>query len=315
MPLLGGMPHIPSQDSDSSDSDTDDESGDSGDATTVENLTVPASGNSTDMPASEPNEVVADTGGFRFQNQDRRRIRNGTATTQSATKKPTTGTSAKTHRIQASVSNSNKARTVYVGNVAKGTTTDDIRAHLADVRINEVSDVVSLSAQSSSYASFCVTVDNQAAEDAIFQSSSWPADVKVRSYVSRKKQNYTPKTNQQQSNTPRSSQGAKHRAFRVNSARSDADTSHKRRNTGGGRTFHHRDQQNRTYYHRDQPSHTPYHGAQQSRTPYHHDSHTVSHGGNHTTSSCCHNAHQHVAADHHNDYYGHRFSAIGGRRY
>ena len=72
--------------------------------------------------------------------------------------------------------------------MAKDSTTDDVRAHLNDVQIAGISDVIRLSSEGSNSSSFCVTVDNQLAEIAVFQTEKWPRGIRIRPYIRRKDQ-------------------------------------------------------------------------------------------------------------------------------
>ncbi len=184
-------PLLPLDETSDSD-DSSDTSSVSGEPDPDDNIAASNPGSNGIVPPTSGQSGNGDTGdsqtdstGFRLSGRERKRLRKGNIKTQNANKKPITGSAMGALRIKAASQNASPTRAVYVGNLDRGTTTDDIRAHLGDVAARGISDVLLLSNDGARAASFCVTVDNQEAENALFQPSVWPEGTRVRAYVSR----------------------------------------------------------------------------------------------------------------------------------
>ncbi|KAK2143761.1 hypothetical protein LSH36_814g00023 [Paralvinella palmiformis] len=132
--------------------------------------------------------INPDQSGYRHSNADRKRLQKGVSCVNGATHDPILGSSTGAHRIQAAEPKPDHIRVIYIGNMAKDSTTDDVRAHLNGVQIAGIADVVRLSSEGSNSSLFCVKMDNQLAEIAVFQTEKWPRGIQIRPYMRRRDQ-------------------------------------------------------------------------------------------------------------------------------
>ena len=82
---------------------------------------------------------------------------------------------------------SGRLRTIYVGKLKADTSAKKIRAHLSDISVSHVSDVLKLPCKTTGQASFCISVDTAVDEDIVFDSQKWPKGVRIRPYNERGK--------------------------------------------------------------------------------------------------------------------------------
>ena len=72
---------------------------------------------------------------------------------------------------------------VYVGRLNSNTTEDDMRAHLHDIEVNQVADVVKLrNKRHGVESSFCVSLNNLDSAEKIFRPQNWPSGIIVRPF-------------------------------------------------------------------------------------------------------------------------------------
>ena len=104
---------------------------------------------------------------------------------------------------------------VYVGQVSRETTEDDMRAHVADLGISDesVADVIKLRCKDGKQSSFCISVCSKDAEKNLFSTNNWPEGVRIRTFRPARTKRYNPlpvkqrpprlrKGNGQSTNTP-----------------------------------------------------------------------------------------------------------------
>ena len=123
--------------------------------------------------------------GFRHSSQERKNILRGSVRVNGANnQKDIRGASNSNHRIKAAVQNSVVSNIlVYVGKLAPNTTCDDVRCHLNDVNIDNVSDVMILNGIGRSQeCSFCVSLDNEESMIKMFNPIIWPSGTVVRPF-------------------------------------------------------------------------------------------------------------------------------------
>lgn len=126
--------------------------------------------------------------GFQFQNDQRRNVRRGNTFSSNSGQQEVQGSATQPLRIQGSTmshSQPNTPRSVYIGRLSENTTPDDIRAHLSDIGVSDLSDVISLNSNISGQASFCVVLDNETDENKVYDHTKWPSGVRVRPYRER----------------------------------------------------------------------------------------------------------------------------------
>ena len=123
--------------------------------------------------------------GFRHSSQERKNILRGSVRVNGANnQKDIQGASNSNHRIKAAVQNSVVSNIlVYVGKLAPNTTCDDVRCHLNDVNIDNVSDVMILNGIGRSQECyFCVSLDNEESMKKMFNPIIWPSGTVVRPF-------------------------------------------------------------------------------------------------------------------------------------
>ena len=123
--------------------------------------------------------------GFRLPNKARSNIRRGKVKLNGASgQRDIVGNSKSSHRINAATQSAvHNNYLVYVGRLAANTSCDDVRCHLSDVNIVDVSDVLVLSGVGSSRErSFCVSLGNKESMEKMFNPLIWPTGTVVRPY-------------------------------------------------------------------------------------------------------------------------------------
>lgn len=78
-------------------------------------------------------------------------------------------------------------RNIYVGRLSSTTSTNDIRAHLHDIGVDHISDVMQLNCRKPEEASFCVSVDSSMGEELVYAADKWPAGIIIRPYRERQR--------------------------------------------------------------------------------------------------------------------------------
>ncbi len=79
----------------------------------------------------------------------------------------------------------NTPRSVYIGKLGNDPIQDMLTDHLNDIGVSQVSDVIKLNCTVGNQASFCVIVDNDTSEAAIYDPTKWPQGVCIRPYKQR----------------------------------------------------------------------------------------------------------------------------------
>ena len=119
------------------------------------------------------------------------------------------GNSESSYRIQAAPADPPSTYVVYVGNLVKETSEDDLRAHLVDIglSIDNIADVFKLNSRNKSKSSFCISLDNGKDEWSLYNPSNWPQHVIIRPFRPKNLQNSNfqkvPHTHRQQNPPPR----------------------------------------------------------------------------------------------------------------
>ena len=150
-----------------------------------------AAGNSV---ALADNTITSQEGGaFTLPRNQRQRIRRGHANTTSR-REPVSGTSTTTLSIQG-VDHHSGLRSTYVGRLADTVTVDSMRRHLREIGIEEVSDVIDLRCRTTGQSSYCIVVDSEVAEEALYNAANWPLGTKVRPYSKKNSQPRQPQRN------------------------------------------------------------------------------------------------------------------------
>ena len=80
----------------------------------------------------------------------------------------------------------NQPRSIYVGRLAPDVTTEKLRRHLQSNNISRVSDIIKLNCRNPEQSSFCVIVDDETTETALFDPLKWPKNTRVRQYTPNK---------------------------------------------------------------------------------------------------------------------------------
>ncbi len=133
-----------------------------------------------------------DDEGFRISARCRKCLRKGTTKILSSDKEPVVGSATGSLRIKAARSSVvAQIHTVYIGNLMKSTTTDN----MVDMNINQMANVMALSHRNSDIASFYVSTDGQTSIDRIFEPNTSPAGTKIRHYLSQYKRSHNHSTN------------------------------------------------------------------------------------------------------------------------
>ncbi len=133
-----------------------------------------------------------DDEGFCLSARDKQCRRKGTSKILSADKGPVVGSATGSLRIKAARSSvSASLHTLYIGDLMKSTTTDN----MADMNINHMADVMALSHRNSDFASFYVSTDSQTSIDRIFEPNTLPAGTKIRHYLSQCERSHNNSTN------------------------------------------------------------------------------------------------------------------------
>jgi hypothetical protein len=112
---------------------------------------------------------------FRLPTNQRKRIRRGNIGSDS-TREQTMCISQGTHRIQASCNVSRQM--VYVGNLDGAMSDTDLRAHMRDIGVTHVTDVIQLNGRNNDRSSFCISIDNFDQESVIYNVDNWPQGVR-----------------------------------------------------------------------------------------------------------------------------------------
>ena len=119
------------------------------------------------------------------------------------------GNSESSYRIQAAPADPPSTYVVYVGNLVKETSEDDLRAHLVDIglSIDNIADVFKLNSRNKSKSSFCISLDNGKDEWSLYNPSNWPQHVIIQPFRPKNSQNSNfqkgPHTHGQQNPPPR----------------------------------------------------------------------------------------------------------------
>ncbi len=125
---------------------------------------------------------------YHLQPQQRREAIRGTSFT-SSQRREIQGSSSSALRIQGATSrvtgDSQQLRSIYIGQLHEDTTPEMIRDHLNDISVSEISDVIKLNSRVQHQASFCVIVDNETSELAMYNPDKWPPGVRIRPYKER----------------------------------------------------------------------------------------------------------------------------------
>jgi hypothetical protein len=119
---------------------------------------------------------------FRLSSHQRRKIRKGNIKVVASQRNATEGKSNGTFRIQAANKGRQGIKAIYIGNMQQSTTDRNIRQHLRDIGVLNVSDVIKLSRREAKTVSFCVSVDTQQDEDRIYNSDNWPRGIQIRPF-------------------------------------------------------------------------------------------------------------------------------------
>jgi hypothetical protein len=121
--------------------------------------------------------------GFTLPQQQRRQAKQGRLFTEvlgSATRSLTISGAVHQNQITA------RPRSIYIGKLSESTTPHKLRQHLREVGVMDITDVIDLHCKIPGRSSFCVIVDSQVSEDAIYNASNWPLGAKVRPYREKK---------------------------------------------------------------------------------------------------------------------------------
>ena len=83
---------------------------------------------------------------------------------------------------------------VYVGQVRRETTEDDMRAHVADLGISDesVADVIKLRCKDGKQSSFGISVCSKDAVKTLFSPNNWPEGVRIRTFRPARTKRYNP---------------------------------------------------------------------------------------------------------------------------
>ena len=90
---------------------------------------------------------------------------------------------------------------IYIGKLSADTTCSKIRKHLQQNDITKVVDVIQLRCRAPDQSSFCVVVEDDVCESAVYNPSLWPLDSRIRPYTQR---NQSPSNPGQQKNQKQS---------------------------------------------------------------------------------------------------------------
>ena len=76
---------------------------------------------------------------------------------------------------------------LYVGGLHQDTTEKNLRGQLKDLRVHEVTDIISLKSRNrpNAPASFCIVVDNLNDKMKIDNQDSWPERIRIRDFIPR----------------------------------------------------------------------------------------------------------------------------------
>ena len=119
---------------------------------------------------------------FRLSSRERQKIRSGSKV-KASNRAEIKGSAATGFKISGASGDVRRgSRNIYVGKVKAATSTKDMRAHLRDIGVSHVSDVLELSCKVIGQTSFCITVDTAVDEDLIFEPNSWPSGIRIRPY-------------------------------------------------------------------------------------------------------------------------------------
>lgn len=80
-------------------------------------------------------------------------------------------------------------RSVYVGRLSSTTTCAKLRQHLRETGVTGVTDVIDLHCKIEGRSSFCIVVDGENDEAAIYNSKIWPLGAKIRPYRPKRETN------------------------------------------------------------------------------------------------------------------------------
>ena len=120
--------------------------------------------------------------GFRLSAKERRSIQNGRLKLRASPSNhpDVQGNATQTLRIKAA--ERTETYLVYAGGLALDTNEADIRAHMKDIKIEDVVDVIALKKNKSRYASFCISLNTEGSMIKTFKAANWPKGVVVRPY-------------------------------------------------------------------------------------------------------------------------------------
>ena len=120
---------------------------------------------------------------FQHTTQYRRNILRGRASAASINKPDTRGSSTGNHKIQAAGQSIEGTFLVYVGKLHSGTTVANVREHLADINIKDVSDIMCLNNRNyQSETSFCISINSETSMHRAFQADLWPTGIIIRPF-------------------------------------------------------------------------------------------------------------------------------------
>ena len=125
------------------------------------------------------------SGDFQLPRSQRTDIRRGHFTTGTNPKR-TEICGVSDAQMHISSAPSKLTRSVYVGGLSNDTTLEKMRHHLRDRGISHITDVIKLNCRNPEHSSFCIVVDNELTEAAMYSPSNWPKNVRVRPYEPKK---------------------------------------------------------------------------------------------------------------------------------
>ena len=163
--------------------------------------------------AKQGNPLIIPEEEFRHSSTERKRIQKGNIGLRAAvSQNDIRGTSENQHCISAAKQSPNNTLLVYVGNLDTATSEKDLRKHLANMQIQNVSDVIKLTGKySSRYASFCVSCNSETEMKNMFNTELWPMGVLVRPFrPSRRRLNFSKPTGNSWRNPTKPRQPQRH---------------------------------------------------------------------------------------------------------
>ena len=140
-------------------------------------------------------EISLQDQGFQHPKHVRNKIVRGQVITQAAnsdvglSSKIVTGSSHGNYSIKAAAplnpdSESSGSVLVYVGRLAKDSTEQSVRNHLANIGVTvyQIADVIKLKCRKDNETSFCISLNDKSAHRILFESDNWPAGIRVRTF-------------------------------------------------------------------------------------------------------------------------------------